>query len=78
MAEQPETMSRRRLATIAGDPKHPMHTHAVSMLSRMDRTEATSRLDRVRGMINKEKQRDAAKHDKMVTRAKVADIRSKI
>jgi len=74
--DTPDNMSQRRLQTIAKDPKHPMHTHAVSILSKQDQHEAASKFDRVKMMINREKQRDAIKHQKMKNRAKLSDIRN--
>ena len=74
--ETPATISRKRLQTIAKDPKHPMHTHAVSILSRETRNEAVGKFERIKTMINKEKQRDAQKHQEMIQRAKISDIRN--
>ena len=45
--DTPELMNKRKLRSIANNPNHHMHTHAVSMLSRMNQ-EATSRFDRVK------------------------------
>jgi|GEM_PF-6210974 len=74
--ETPATISRKKLQTIAKNPKHPMHTHAVSILSRETQNEAVDKFERVKAMINKEKQRDAQKHHKMKMRAKISDIRN--
>tara|TARA_B100000131_G_scaffold316558_1_gene356839 strand:- start:2631 stop:2765 length:135 start_codon:yes stop_codon:yes gene_type:complete len=38
--------------------------------------EQVSKLDRIKRMINKEKERDATKHMNMKKRAKISDIRN--
>tara|TARA_A100001515_G_scaffold22973_1_gene17665 strand:- start:6929 stop:7861 length:933 start_codon:yes stop_codon:yes gene_type:complete len=71
--DTPELMNKRRLRSIANNPNHPMHTHAISVLSRMNQ-ETTSRFDRVKKSIEKEKKRDKTKHTNMIKRAKISDI----